>query len=373
MSRTIYIKDYKFVAPALDFAKDPKPHFSKNKNGDWIAALDHETEANLAEFLAQNIKYQSLDRSVQLALFVANEFGELPKSTAINVGSSRGATALWEKFYRQFEDRSNDGFLPATASPLTTLGNISSWVAQHLGTSAAAFSHSITCATSAHSILNGMAWIKAGMADSFLAGGSEAPLTDFTIAQMKALRIYSRDQSDFPCRALDVEKTENTMILGEGAGLFHLTTEPEFAKAKIIGFGTAVETLSSPTSVSENGFCLQQSMGQAIGDVSKNEIDAIITHAPGTIKGDRSELRAIEQVFGENIPVLLNNKWQIGHSLGASAALSLAMVLQIFENGSYPSVPYLDSRINMSSAPKRILINSTGFGGNAVSLLVEKV
>lgn len=373
MSRTIYIKDYKFVAPALDFAKDPKTHFYKNKNGDWIAALDKKSETDLAEFLTQNKKYKSLDRSVQLVLFVADQFQDLPKSCGINIGSSRGATGLWEEFHQKYLGKTVDEFIPATASPLTTLGNISSWIAQHHGVQGATFSHSITCATSAHSILNAMAWIKAGMANSFLVGGSEAPLTGFTIAQMKALRIYSRDQSDFPCRALDVEKTENTMILGEGVGLFHLTAKPEFAKAKIIGFGTAVETLSSPTSVSEDGLCLQQSMGQALGNFPKNKIDAIITHAPGTIKGDRSELRAIEQIFGKNIPILLNNKWQIGHSLGASAALSLAMALQVFESGTYPVIPYLNFQNSVGNPPKRILINSTGFGGNAVSLLVEKV
>lgn len=373
MTRTIYIKDYKFVAPALDFANDTKKYFTKNKQGDWIASLGQKSETDLAEFLTQNKKYKSLDRSVQFALFVADQFHDLPKSTAINVGSSRGATGLWEEFYQKFESKSSDEFIPATASPLTTLGNISSWIAQHLGVQGAAFSHSITCATSAHSILNAMAWIKAGMANAFLAGGSEAPLTDFTIAQMKALRIYSRGQGDFPCRALDIKKSENTMVLGEGAALFHLTADPENAKAKIVGFGTAIEVLSSPTSVSENGLCLQKSMKQAVGEFSKNEIDAIITHAPGTIKGDRSELRAIEQVFGENIPVLLNNKWQIGHSLGASAALSLAMALQVFERGAYPVIPYLNFVNSVATRPKRILINSTGFGGNAVSLLVEKV
>ncbi len=373
MSRTIYIKGYKFVAPALDFAKDPKTHFSINKNGDWIAALDQKSETDLAEFLTQNKKYKSLDRSVQLALFVADQFQDLPKSCGINIGSSRGATGLWEEFYQKYLGKTVEEFIPATASPLTTLGNISSWIAQHLGAQGAAFSHSITCATSAHSILNAMAWIKAGMADSFLAGGSEAPLTDFTIAQMKALRIYSREQDNCPCKALDFKKSENTMVLGEGAALFHLTADPENAKAKIVGFGTAIETLSSPTSVSENGLCLQQSMKQAIGHFPINQIDAIVTHAPGTIKGDGAELRAIEQVFGENILVLLNNKWQIGHSLGASAALSLAMALQVFESGIYPVIPYLNFQNSVGNPPKRILINSTGFGGNAVSLLVEKV
>jgi hypothetical protein len=47
-----------------------------------------------------------------------------------------------------------------------------------------------------------------------LVGGSEAPLTDFTIAQMRALKIYSRSEEAYPNRA-DLNKTQST-ILGEG-------------------------------------------------------------------------------------------------------------------------------------------------------------
>ncbi len=76
------------------------------------------------------------------------------------------------------------------------------------------------------------------MADKFLVGGSEAPLTPFTIAQMQALKIYAKNGAEqkssknletkntavelsqsYPCRALDLNKTENTMILGEGAAM----------------------------------------------------------------------------------------------------------------------------------------------------------
>ena len=44
------------------------------------------------------------------------------------------------------------------------------------------------------------------MVDKFLVGGSEAPLTPFTIAQMKAMKIYAKDVQEFPCRAFDLEK-----------------------------------------------------------------------------------------------------------------------------------------------------------------------
>ena len=76
-------------------------------------------------------------------------------------------------------------------SPTTTLGNISSWVAYDLGVKGATLSHSITCSTACTG-LNACAWLKGGMAKRFLVGGSEAPLTDFTVAQMRSLGIYSK-------------------------------------------------------------------------------------------------------------------------------------------------------------------------------------
>jgi hypothetical protein len=36
---------------------------------------------------------------------------------------------------------------------------------------------------------------------------------------MRALKIYSRSDEDYPNRALDLQKTQNTMILGEGAAV----------------------------------------------------------------------------------------------------------------------------------------------------------
>ena len=92
-------------------------------------------------------------------------------------------------FESHFQEFLETGIANTLASPTTTLGNISSWVAHDLQTAGPELSHSITCSTGLHAVLNGVAWLKAGMADAFLVGGSEAPLTPFTLAQMKAMKI----------------------------------------------------------------------------------------------------------------------------------------------------------------------------------------
>ena len=135
----------------------------------------------------------------------------------INIGSSRGATRLFEMYHENFLKNKQTSVL---TSPTTTLGNISSWVSQDLQSQGPEISHSVTCSTSLHSVLNGIAWINSGMCDRFLVGGSEAPLTEFTIAQMQALKIYGREmEEEYPCKALDILKTKNSMVLGEGSSV----------------------------------------------------------------------------------------------------------------------------------------------------------
>ena len=123
----------------------------------------------------------------------------------INLGSSRGATQLFEKHHQEFIETGKTATL---TSPTTTLGNISSWVAHDLKNNGPEISHSITCSTALHAILNAVAWLQSGMATKFLVGGSEAPLTAFTIAQMHALKIYAKENNRINIPLDNWERTE---------------------------------------------------------------------------------------------------------------------------------------------------------------------
>jgi 3-oxoacyl-(acyl-carrier-protein) synthase len=210
------------------------------------------------------------------------------------------------------------------------------------------------------------------MAQKFLVGGSEAPLTPFTIAQMQALKIYSREKGTYPCRALDLEKANNTMVLGEGAGAVCLETGiRDGALACIEGIGWGTEPLQHGASLSAEAVCLQRSMNMAIEGVSPAQVDAVVMHAPGTVKGDRSEFRAIQRVFEGKPPALTTNKWKIGHTLGASGLLSLEMAVLMLEKQEFIGVPYV-SRPEAPTHLRYVLVNAVGFGGNAVSVLLGR-
>jgi 3-oxoacyl-(acyl-carrier-protein) synthase len=341
----------------------------------FIAPLDAETKAVIDALRKSDIKYKSLDDSVLFVIAasrkaIAQSGWTTNDHFGINIGSSRGATSLFEKHHA---DYLKTGRAQTLASPTTTLGNISSWVAHDLQSDGPEISHSITCSTALHALLNGVAWLKSGMADKFLVGGSEAPLTDFTIAQMQAMKIYAKENQDFPCRALDLDKTQNTMILGEGAAVCCLELgKKDNALAYIEGIGYATELLEHNTSISAEADCFQKSMLMALKNTDISEVDVIVMHAPGTIKGDSSEYKAIQKIFGDDLPMLTTNKWKIGHTLGASGMLSIDFAMLMLEHQEFIGVPFV-SEHNFKTSIQKILINAVGFGGNAVSVLLSKV
>lgn len=363
--------------------------FLNKKYGDeitWVAPLSQTAKLEIRDLKNSDSKYKSLDDSVLFAIYASRRAiqsagWKSEDNFGINIGSSRGATALFEKYYSEFLQQKKTSTL---SSPTTTLGNISSWVAHDLQTLGPEISHSITCSTALHALLNGVAWIKSGMTNKFLVGGSEAPLTPFTIAQMRALKIYSnialnegteRSRSaieGYPCKALDLEKKKNSMILGEGASIACLEKGiPENALAVIEGIGYATEVLEHNISISTDAQCFQRSMKMALGKLASDEVDVIVMHAPGTVKGDMSEFKAIKNVFCNKIPSLTTNKWKIGHTFGASGMLSIELAVLMLQRQHFIKVPFVD----YDSVPKKIhkiMINAVGFGGNAVSVLLSK-
>ena len=341
---------------------------------EFAAPLSLQASQLIAEIRNSDSKYKSLDPSVLMAIWTSRQAVKQANwqdksDFGINFGSSRGATTLFESHFQEFLET---GKAQTLASPSTTLGNISSWVAHDLQSVGPELSHSITCSTGLHAVLNGIAWLRAGMADAFLVGGSEAPLTPFTIAQMKAMKIYaSKSPTDFPCRAFDFTKTKNSMVLGEGAAAVCLELGKKTnALAYITGIGYATEILQHSVSVSAEAECFKKSMKMALKNTAPEKVDAIVMHAPGTIKGDTSEYKAIQHVFGESLPLLTTNKWKTGHTFASSGLLNMELGLLMMQHNQFIGVPFIEQQVQTRPI-KTVLINSVGFGGNAVSILMK--
>jgi 3-oxoacyl-(acyl-carrier-protein) synthase len=366
---------------------------SFNGKQQFAATLPQDLRHAIDALRKEDIKYKALDETVLMAILasrqaVAQAGWKAGDAFGINIGSSRGATQLFEKYHKEFIETGKTATL---TSPTTTLGNISSWIAHDLKSNGPEISHSITCSTALHAVLNAVAWLQSGMATKFLVGGSEAPLTAFTLAQMQSLKIYANPSSNdttnpqpatrnvklqdieaYPCRAFDFTKTKNTMVLGEAAAVACLEVgENAKALGYITGIGYATDDLQHNISISEEALCFQKSMAMALQNTPLEEVDAIVMHAPGTLKGDTSEYKAIQKIFGDTLPMLTTNKWKIGHTFGASGMLNLELALLMLQHQTFIGIPYAPET-HPRPQLRNILINAVGFGGNAVSVLVSE-
>jgi 3-oxoacyl-[acyl-carrier-protein] synthase II len=351
-----------------------------------------------AEELVRDISgedpYRRLDRTAHLALAaVRGTFARLSESGAtvppvgcISIGSSRGPTAALEETVRQFNAEGRVGTL---TSPVTTAGNVSSWVAQeYLKTlshhseapAVAAVGTSMTCTSAFHSLLVARSFVVSGMAESALFGGAEACLTPYTIAQLQALRIYGRSGESWPCRPLSARVDEaNTVVLGEGAGtalLLAANSESDLQRGDLAleGVGWSLEPIPSPTGVSPDGAAFERAMRMALKSASPGtEVGGVVAHAPGSRFGDDAEMNAIRAVFGD-VP-MYSTKHLTGHTYGASGMLSLGLASAFLAGLEWTGFPYNKREVsgNRSKSGAAILVNSAGFGGNAISVLVRRV
>ena len=171
------------------------------------------------------------------------------------------------------------------------------------------------------------------------------------------------------------------MVLSEGAALILLESKrSQHSCAEIIGWGAATEG-GTLTGVSEQGGALSRAIANAvkIAGIDKGDVDFIVGHGAGTMKGDAAEREAYFQVFDPiPLPAIVWHKWCGGHMLGASAALSVMLACEHLQSGTLPPHPYFApdhpmyaSRFIPSS--QIALVTSMGFGGNACALLVKNL
>ncbi len=359
-----------YVAPEHRLYFDVRKGFET-----FLGGLTEVVDNELQDLRDSDPKYRRLDRTVLMAILTArNAFSQVDwaEDFGVNFGSSRGATALFEKYHSSFITNS-EGSVPTLTSPTTTLGNIASWVGDDLQAKGPTISHSIACSTGLHALLNGIAWLRSGMSANFLVGASEAANTAFTVAQMRALKIHSKASAGevYPCRALDFSKKSNTMVLGEGAAAFCLEKGIQTnALALIVGVGYATEPLQHNISISTDAVCFQKSMKMALDDAGLSSVDAVVMHAPGTVKGDLSEYKSLQNVFGEDLPLLTTNKWKLGHTFATSGLLSMELAILMLQHQFFIPSPFF-SQGKKEVALKYVMVNAVGFGGNAVSVIIS--
>lgn len=247
---------------------------------------------------------------------------------------------------------------------------------------------SSACATSGHSIGNAMELIQYGKQNIVFAGGSEELHWAMT-AMFDAMTALSSKYNDTPEQASRTyDKTRDGFVIAGGGGVLVLE-ELEHAKARgakiyaeLTGYGA---TSDGYDMVAPSGEGAARCMQMALSTKRNNKIDYINTHGTSTPVGDITELRAVGEIFKDEIPKISSTKSLSGHPLGAASVHEAIYCLIMMKNKfiaasanitemddeakKFPIVTQVQKNIELNC----VMSNSFGFGGTNAALVFEKI
>jgi 3-oxoacyl-[acyl-carrier-protein] synthase II len=256
------------------------------------------------------------------------------------------------------------------------------------------FSTVSACASSTNALIDAFNYIRLGMADVIISGGSEAIINEAGMGGFNAMHALSTRNDDPATASRPFDKDRDGFVAGEGAGTIILE-ELEHAKARgakiyaeIIGGGMSADA-NHITAPHPEGLGARLVMTNALRDarLTTADIDYINVHGTSTPLGDISESRAILDLFGENAYKLniSSTKSMTGHLLGAAGAIeSIASILAVKNDIIPPTInhftddPEIDPNLNFTfnQAQRREVraaqSNTFGFGGHNASVIFKK-
>ncbi|RZK98732.1 MAG: beta-ketoacyl-ACP synthase II, partial [Pedobacter sp.] len=250
------------------------------------------------------------------------------------------------------------------------------------------------CASSTNAMIDAFNYIRLGMADVIISGGSEAIINEAGMGGFNAMHALSTRNDDPTTASRPFDKDRDGFVAGEGAGTIILE-ELEHAKARgakiyaeLVGGGMSADA-NHITAPHPEGLGARMVMTNALRDagLTTADIDYINVHGTSTPLGDISETKAIADLFGEDAYRLniSSTKSMTGHLLGAAGAIeAIAAILSVQNDIVPPTInhftddPAFDPKLNFTfnKAQKRevraALSNTFGFGGHNASVIFKK-
>ncbi|MCK6604678.1 MAG: beta-ketoacyl-ACP synthase II [Ignavibacteriaceae bacterium] len=248
------------------------------------------------------------------------------------------------------------------------------------------------CATANNNIIDAYMYVKNGMADAMVTGGSEASICELGMGGFNSARALStrNDSPETASRPFDANR--DGFVMGEGAGALYLE-ELEHAKARgakiyaeIVGFGLSADAYHI-TAPDPEGTGASLAMRRALKNAGLNttEVDYINMHGTSTDLGDIAETKAIKKVFGDHAYKLScsSTKSMTGHLLGAAGAVEAIASILALKNGRIPPTinfetpdPECDLDYTFNKPKdkeiKVAISNVFGFGGHNTTIVFRK-
>ncbi len=252
------------------------------------------------------------------------------------------------------------------------------------------------CASSNNALIDAYNTIRLGYADAVVAGGAEAAVFPAGVGGFNSMKALSTRNDDAKGASRPFSGSRDGFVIGEGAAALVLE-ELEHAKARgahiyaeVAGAGMSADAYHI-TATHPEGLGARLVMENALKDagMKPEDIDYINLHGTSTPVGDRSEAKAINDVFGPHAYEinLSSTKSMTGHLLGAAGALEAVLCVKTITDGVIPPTinheegdddPEVDPRLNFTfnkAVEKNVdtvLSNTFGFGGHNAAVILKK-
>ncbi|MCK9411672.1 MAG: beta-ketoacyl-ACP synthase II [Prolixibacteraceae bacterium] len=251
------------------------------------------------------------------------------------------------------------------------------------------------CASATHAMIDAATYIRLGKANIFIAGGSEAAITQAGVGGFNAMRALSTRNNDPKTASRPFDKDRDGFVMGEGAGALileeyeHAIARGATIWAELVGGGMSTDAYHMTAPDPEGGGA-SLVMRRALMDagLKPEDIDYINVHGTSTGLGDIAEPKAIKKVFGDHIykVSISATKSMTGHLLGAAGAVeAIACILAMKYSLVPPTInqfeldPEIDHNVDFTfnkAKPRNInyaLSNTFGFGGHNGTVIFKKL
>ncbi|MDG6774333.1 beta-ketoacyl-[acyl-carrier-protein] synthase family protein [Thiomicrorhabdus sp. ZW0627] len=233
---------------------------------------------------------------------------------------------------------------------------------------------STACSSSAKVFASASRWIDHGLVDAVIVGGVDT-LCLTTIHGFNALGLVNPDI----VKPLNCDR--KGINIGEAGGFMLLEkSDNNVSNIQLSGFGESSDAyhISTPH---PQGLGAKIAMEDALkmAELNSAEIDYLNLHGTGTQSNDLAEAHAVNDLFGENQPMLSSTKGFTGHTLGAAGITEAVFCQLALENQlAFPNLNLesLDPELNLNpiietteSEIRHCMSNSFGFGGNNACLI----
>lgn len=246
------------------------------------------------------------------------------------------------------------------------------------------------CASANHSIGEAFKYIERGDADIMLCGGAEAPIVPLGVAGFINMKAVSSRNDEPEKASRPFDRGRDGFVISEGSAVLVLESEEHALKrgakiyAYISGYGATGDAyhIAAPE---PTGIGAQKCMENAIKDagLKPEDVDYVNAHGTSTPVGDKAEVLAIKNLFGEHAYKIKisSNKSMLGHLLGAAGGVeTVATALTVKEGLVPPTINLDDPEFDLDFVPHkavkadiRVAINNSfGFGGHNASLVITR-